>query len=49
MLLNTYSPHLKLETQHKQELFEGLRQVLEQNGDTIELSYVCAFHIARPS
>ncbi|MEA5569359.1 class I SAM-dependent methyltransferase [Anabaena sp. UHCC 0399] len=48
MLLNTYSPHLKLETEQKQKLFEGLRQVLEQNGDTIELSYVSAFHIARP-
>ena len=49
LLLNTYSPHLKLEPQQKQRLFEGLRQVLEQNGDTIQLSYVCAFHVARPS
>ncbi|MFB2896921.1 class I SAM-dependent methyltransferase [Aerosakkonemataceae cyanobacterium BLCC-F50] len=47
MLLNTYSPHLKLETEQKQELFAGLRQVLEQNGDTVELSYVSAFHVAR--
>jgi len=45
-LLNTYSPHLKLEPQPKQLLFEGLRQVLEQNGDTVQLSYVSAFHIA---
>jgi SAM-dependent methyltransferase len=49
MLLNTYSPHLKLEAQQKQRLFAGLRQVLEQNGDTIQLSYVSAFHIARPT
>lgn len=48
MLLNTYSPHLKLEPQQKQRLFEGLRQVL-QNGDTIQLSYISAFHIARPN
>ena len=48
MLLNTYSPHLKLETQQKQHLFAGLREVL-QNGDTIQLSYVSAFHIARPN
>jgi SAM-dependent methyltransferase len=48
LLLNTYSPHLKLEPAQKQPLFAGLRQVLEQNGDRIELSYVSAFHIARP-
>ena len=48
MLLNTYSPHLKLEPQQKQHLFAGLREVL-QNGDTIQLSYVSAFHIARPN
>lgn len=48
-LLNTYSPHLKLEPQQKQPLFAGLRQVLEQNGDTVQLFYVSAFHIARPN
>jgi SAM-dependent methyltransferase len=48
LLLNTYSPHLKLEPQQKQHLFTGLRQVLEQNGDTVQLSYVSAFHIVRP-
>lgn len=48
MLLNTYSPHLRLEPQQKQHLFAGLRQALEQNSDTIPLSYVSAFHIARP-
>lgn len=49
MLLNTYSPHLKLEPQQKQRLFKGLRQVLEQNGETIQLCYVSAFNIARPN
>ena len=49
LLLNTYSPHLKLDPVQKQPLFAGLRQVLEQNGDTIELFFVSAFHITRPS
>lgn len=49
LLLNTYSPHLKLEPQSKQKLFAGLRQVLEQNGHTVGLSYVSAFHIVRPN
>ena len=49
MLLNTYSPHLQLELQQKQRLFEGLRQVLEQSGDRIQLSYVSAFQIVRPN
>lgn len=49
MLLNTYSPHLKLEASQKQALFAGLRTVLEQNGETVELSYVSAFHVARPN
>ncbi|MBD3880539.1 class I SAM-dependent methyltransferase [Phormidium tenue FACHB-886] len=48
LLLNTYSPYLKLEAEQKQKLFEGLRQVLEQNGDMMQLSYISAFHIARP-
>jgi hypothetical protein len=47
-LLNTYSPYLKLEPAQKQHLFAGLRQVLEQSGDRIELSYVWAFHVAEP-
>jgi len=48
MLLTTYSPYLKLEPQQQQQLFAGLRQVLEQQGDAIQLSYVSAFHIAQP-
>ena len=49
LLLQTYSPHLRLEAQRQRRLFEGLGQVLEQNGPTIPLSYVSAFHIAQPN
>ncbi len=49
MLLNTYSPHLTLEPEQKQSLFTGLRQVLEQQGETIGLSYVSAFHMTKPN
>ncbi|MBD2461905.1 class I SAM-dependent methyltransferase [Oscillatoria sp. FACHB-1407] len=48
LLLSTYSPYLKLDPQQRQKIFEGLRQVLEQNGDKVDLSYVSAFHVARP-
>ena len=48
MLLNTYSPHLKLEPSQKEKLFEGLRQTLKVNGETVPLSYVSMFQIARP-
>jgi SAM-dependent methyltransferase len=48
LLLNTYSNHLKLPPQQQQALFNGLRPVLKRNGETIELSYVSAFYIARP-
>ncbi|WNZ24829.1 class I SAM-dependent methyltransferase [Leptolyngbya sp. NK1-12] len=47
-LLSTYSPHLQLEPEQKQGLFAGLRRVLEQQGDTIQLSFVSAFHVAQP-
>jgi SAM-dependent methyltransferase len=46
LLLNTYSPYLKLETEQKQKLFGGLRRILEAQGNTIELSNICAFHVA---
>jgi SAM-dependent methyltransferase len=48
LLLTTYSNHLKLPHQQQQVLFDGLRQVLKRNGETIQLSYVSAFNIARP-
>jgi SAM-dependent methyltransferase len=48
LLLTTYSNHLKLPPQQQQALFNGLRQLLQRNGDAIELSYVSAVYIARP-
>ena len=48
LLLSTYSPYLKLEAQQRQNLFQGLRQILEGNGDTVALSYLSAFHIVQP-
>ncbi|MDY6783106.1 MAG: class I SAM-dependent methyltransferase [Cyanobacteriota bacterium] len=48
LLLKSYSPYLKLAPPQQQNLFEGLQQILEQNSDTIQLSYISAFHIARP-
>lgn len=48
LLLTTYSNHLRLPPQQQQALSNGLRQVLNRNGDTIELSYVSAVYIARP-
>lgn len=48
MLLNTYSPYLELDQESRDSLFEGLREKIEQNfGGSIQLSYLCAFHIAR--
>lgn len=49
LLLNTYSPYLRLGLQEKQSLFEALRQELVQTGDPIQLSYVSVFHIAQPN
>jgi SAM-dependent methyltransferase len=49
LLLNTYSPYLKLEPQQKQRLFEDLRQMLEQSSETIQLFYTSAFHVAQPN
>lgn len=48
MLLNTYSPYLKLDTQSKGALFTGLRHQIEHAfGGSLELSYISAFHIAQ--
>jgi ubiquinone/menaquinone biosynthesis C-methylase UbiE len=47
-LLSTYSPYLELNPQSRDSLFEGLREKIEQNfGGSIQLSYLCAFHLAR--
>ena len=45
MLLNTYSPYLKLDPQCKDDLFAGLRNSIEHNfGSSLQLSYISAFH-----
>jgi SAM-dependent methyltransferase len=48
MLLNTYSPYLKLEPHNKKRLFTELRHQIEHSfGGSIQLSYISAFHIAQ--
>jgi len=47
MLLSTYSPYLALESQVREALFAGLRAAIAQQGGSIQLSYLSAFHIAR--
>lgn len=48
MLLNTYSPYLKLDSQSKKALFAGLKDKIEHDfGGILQLSYISAFHIAR--
>ncbi len=48
LLLNTYSPYLKLEESQKQALFAQLQNILKLHGNTLELSYISAFHIIKP-
>ena len=48
LLLNTYSPFFRLSHEERQRLFAGLRQVLEQSGNTIQLTHVSMFHVACP-
>ncbi|QSJ14080.1 class I SAM-dependent methyltransferase [Nostoc sp. UHCC 0702] len=48
MLLNTYSPYLKLEPHSKKRLFAELRHQIEHSfGGSLQLSYISAFHIAQ--
>jgi SAM-dependent methyltransferase len=45
MLLNTYSPYLKLDPQRKDALFAGLRNSIEHDfGGSLPLSYISAVH-----
>jgi SAM-dependent methyltransferase len=47
-LLNTYSPYLQLEKKTKENLFLGLRDIIENEfGASLQLSYISAFHIAK--
>lgn len=48
MLLNTYSPYLKLDSHSKKALFAGLRHTIEDDfGGSLHLSYISAFHISK--
>ncbi|MBN3990672.1 MAG: class I SAM-dependent methyltransferase [Nostoc sp. NMS2] len=48
MLLNTYSPYLKLAPHTKEALFAGLRHSIEDDfGGSLHLSYISAFHVAK--
>ncbi|MBW4688657.1 MAG: class I SAM-dependent methyltransferase [Komarekiella atlantica HA4396-MV6] len=48
MLLNTYSPYIKLDTHSKEGLFSELRNRIEDDfGGSLHLSYISAFHIAK--
>ena len=47
MLLSTLSPYIVLDSQQRDALFNDLRDALCKNlGDTIETSYLSAFHVA---
>lgn len=46
-LLSTLSPYIVLDSQKRNNLFNDLRDALRKNlGDTIETSYLSAFHVA---
>lgn len=46
-LLSTLSPYIVLDSQQRDDLFNELRDALRKNlGDTIETSYLSAFHVA---
>lgn len=47
-LLSTYSPYLELDAATRGSLFQGLKDKIESTfGSTLELSYLCAFQVAR--
>ncbi|MBH8566641.1 class I SAM-dependent methyltransferase [Nostoc sp. CENA67] len=48
MLLNTYSPYIKLDPHSKKRLFAELKYLIEHSfGGSLQLSYISAFHIAQ--
>ncbi|MBE9034205.1 class I SAM-dependent methyltransferase [aff. Roholtiella sp. LEGE 12411] len=48
MLLNTYSPYIKLEPHSKEVLFSELKNRIEDDFEgSLHLSYISAFHIAK--
>ncbi len=46
-LLNTHSDHLRLSEEKRQQLFTGIKEVLEQEGGKIERHYEAVAYIAR--
>lgn len=46
-LLNTYSDHLRLSEERRQQLFAGIREVIDQEGGRIEKPYEAVAYIAR--
>ena len=47
-LLATYSPYLELEEQTREDLFDGLQMLIEQEfSGKLHLTYTSAFHVAQ--
>lgn len=46
-VLSTYSQYIQLDTQTRNSLFAGLKTKIQQHGETINLSYLSSFHVAR--
>jgi SAM-dependent methyltransferase len=47
LLLSTYSPHIALPPQTREQLFAALANQIEQQGGQIDLTYLSAFHLAQ--
>ncbi|MEL7082961.1 MAG: class I SAM-dependent methyltransferase [Cyanobacteria bacterium P01_A01_bin.3] len=48
MLLNSYSPYIQLDPDVREGLFVALREAIERDfGGSLQLSNICAFHVAR--
>jgi SAM-dependent methyltransferase len=46
-LLSTYSDHIRLSNEKRKALFDGVAEVIERHGGTIDRPYVAALHVAR--
>ncbi len=46
-LLNTYSDHLRLSTQRRKALFEGIAEAIERHGGSIERPYLAVLYMAQ--
>ncbi|MGB5961751.1 MAG: SAM-dependent methyltransferase, partial [Coleofasciculaceae cyanobacterium] len=47
MLLNTFSNYRVLEPQQKENVFNGLREVLSRHGTSVPISYLAAVQVAQ--